>query len=406
MRGFGIGLGGIALAMGAVSAPLPAQEAASNIQEPAAVHNRLLTLDTHLDTPLHMMRPGWDIAERHDYITDNSQVDVPRMIEGGLDGGFFVIWTPQGELTEQGYAGAAAMAEARQQSILAMIAANPETVERADRADDAARIAATGRRFVYQSIENSYPLGEDIGALQRFYDNGVRMVGPVHSSTNQFADSATGEERWGGLSPLGRELVAEMNRLGIIVDGSHASDAAFDQMLELSATPIILSHSGPKTAFDHPRNLDDARIARLAETGGVISVNSIYLAPRGSSPEWEAIGARFMEMFAEDPEVQAAYVRDLRALEAVTPREDSDFEMYMASLLHLIAVAGVDHVGFGADWDGGGGVEGMRDITALPRVTARLLAAGHSEEDLAKMWSGNVLRLLRTAETHSAALVD
>ncbi|MGJ8536372.1 MAG: dipeptidase [Parasphingopyxis sp.] len=406
MRAFGIGLGGIALAMGTVSAPLQAQETASNIQEPAAVHHRLLTLDTHLDTPLHMMRPGWDIAERHDYVTDNSQVDVPRMIDGGLDGGFFVIWTPQGELTEQGYTRAAAMAEARQQTILAMIAANPETVERADRADDAARIAATGRRFVYQSIENSYPLGEHIGGLQRFYDNGVRMAGPVHSSTNQFADSATGEERWGGLSPLGRELVAEMNRLGIVVDGSHASDAAFDEMLELSATPIILSHSGPKAAFDHPRNLDDERIARLAETGGVISVNSIYLAPRGSSPEWDAIGARFMEMFSESAEVQAAYVRDLRALEAVTPREDTDFDMYMASLMHLIEVAGVDHVGFGADWDGGGGVEGMRDITALPRVTARLLAAGHSEEDLAKMWSGNVLRLLRAAETHSTALAD
>jgi membrane dipeptidase len=382
-----------------MEAPAPA-----SAPDPAAVHQRLLTLDTHLDTPLHFMRPGWSIADRHDFVTDNSQVDLPRMIEGGLDGGFFVIWTPQGELTQQGYANAAAMAEARQQSILAMIAANPETFERADRADDAARIAATGRRFVYQSIENSYPLGEDIAALQRFYDNGVRMVGPVHSATNQFSDSATGEERWGGLSPLGRELLAEMNRLGIIPDGSHASDAAFDHMVELSATPIILSHSGPKAAHDHPRNIDDARIRRLAETGGVIAVNSIYLVPRSDAPEWQEMSSRFMEMFSESREVQQAYVRDLRALEAVTPREDADFEMFMASLLHLIDVAGVDHVAFGADWDGGGGVENMRDITALPMITARLLAAGHGEEDLGKMWSGNVLRLLRQAEAHAAAV--
>ncbi|MGP1282585.1 MAG: dipeptidase [Parasphingopyxis sp.] len=398
----GIGAGAIAL-LAAACAPMEAPAPAS-ASDPAAVHQRLLTLDTHLDTPLHFMRPGWSIADRHDFVTDNSQVDLPRMIEGGLDGGFFVIWTPQGELTQQGYANAAAMAEARQQSILAMIAANPETVERADRADDAARIAATGRRFVYQSIENSYPLGEDIGALQRFYDNGVRMVGPVHSATNQFSDSATGEERWGGLSPLGRELLAEMNRLGIIPDGSHASDAAFDQMVELSATPIILSHSGPKAAHDHPRNIDDARIRRLAETGGVIAVNSIYLAPRSDGPEWQEMSSRFMEMFSESREVQQAYVRDLRALEAVTPREDADFEMFMASLLHLIDVAGVDHVAFGADWDGGGGVENMRDITALPMITARLLAAGHGEEDLGKMWSGNVLRLLRQAEAHAAAV--
>ena len=241
-----------------------------------------------------------------------------------------------------------------------------------------------------------------MSGLQRFYDNGVRMVGPVHSATNQFADSATGEEMWGGLSPLGRELVAEMNRLGIIPDGSHASDAAFDQMLELSATPIILSHSGPKTAHDHPRNLDDERIRSLAASGGVIAVNSIYLAPRSTAPEWRDMGRRFMEMFSESPEVQQAYVRDLRALEAVTPREDADFEMFMASLMHLIEVAGVDHVAFGADWDGGGGVENMRDITALPQITARLLAAGHDMSDLNKMWSGNVLRLLRAAEEHAA----
>lgn len=403
MRAFGFTMATVAFLLGSAAVPLAAQETASEAPKPDAVHDRLLTLDTHLDTPLHMMRPGWSIAERHDFATDNSQVDVPRMIEGGLDGGFFVIWTPQGELTEEGYEAAAVMAEARQQTILAMLAANPEILERADRADDAARIAETGRRFVYQSIENSYPLGEDIGALQRFYDNGVRMAGPVHSSTNQFADSSTGEETWGGLSPLGRELVAEMNRLGIVVDGSHASDTTFDQLLELSATPIILSHSGPKAAHDHPRNLDDARIAQLAESGGVISVNSIYLAPRSTSPEWQAMGGRFMEMFSETAEIQAAFVRDLRTLEAVTPREDADFEMYMASLLHLIAIAGVDHVGFGADWDGGGGVENMRDITALPMVTARLLAAGHDEEDLNKMWSGNVLRLLRAAEAHVGA---
>jgi membrane dipeptidase len=406
MRTFGIGLGTIALIIGSAAAPVAAQEAASDAAEPAAVHERLLTLDTHLDTPLHLMRPGWNIAERHDFTTDNSQVDVPRMIEGGLDGGFFVIWTPQGELNEQGYTRAAAMAEARQQTILAMLAANPEIIERADRADDAARIAATGHRFAFQSIENSYPLGDDIGALQSFYDNGVRMVGPVHSSTNQFADSSTGEAVWGGLSPLGRELVAEMNRLGIVPDGSHASDTAFDQMVELSATPIILSHSGPKAAHDHPRNLDDVRIARLAESGGVISANSIYLAPRSNSPEWQAMSGRFLEMFSESADEQAAYVRDLRALEAVTPREDTNFEIFMASLLHLIAVAGVDHVGFGADWDGGGGVENMRDITALPMITARLLAAGHSEADLGKMWSGNVLRLLRAAEEHAAAAVQ
>lgn len=406
VRTFGLSLGVATWAIIASSTAACAQDPAPEPVDSTTVHEQLLTLDTHLDTPLHMMRPGWSMADRHDFETDNSQVDIPRMIEGGLDGGFFVIWTPQGPLTDEGYVRAAGMAASRQQIILAMVAANSDQVERAGTADDAARIAATGRRFVYQSIENSYPLGEDISGLEQFYNNGVRMVGPVHSASNQFSDSATGEEMWGGLSPLGRALIGEMNRLGIIPDGSHASDAAFDQMVELSATPIILSHSGPKAAHDHPRNLDDDRIRRLAESGGVIAVNSIYLAPRSNAPEWQAISRRFMEMFSESAEVQQAYVRDLRALEAVTPREDADFEMFMASLMHLIEVAGVDHVAFGADWDGGGGVENMRDITALPQITARLLAAGHTMSDLNKMWSGNVLRLLRAAEAHAAGQGD
>ncbi len=358
----------IALCLAGAASAAPAQDA-------AAVHQGLLTLDTHLDTPLVLRRDGWDIAERHDWSDDGSQVDLPRMAEGGLDGGFFVIFTFQRPMTADYFDQALQWARGQQQIILDTVAANPDRMELAYTAEDAARIADQGKVFVYQSIENSAPLGMDIGTLQGFYDNGVRMVGPVHSETNQFADAATGTEIWGGLSPLGRELVAETNRLGIVLDVSHASDAAFDEIIALSATPVIASHSGPDAIHDHDRNLDDARLRRLAETGGVISVNSIYLSERFRPEEGR-------------------------------PYENSTFEMFMASLLHLIEVAGVDHVAFGADWDGGGGVEGMRDITGLPLVTERLLAAGHSVEDLEKMWSGNVLRLLRSAEDHAASLAS
>lgn len=370
---------------------------------PAAVHERILTLDTHLDTPVHFARPGWRIADRHDLATDVSQVDLPRMQEGGLDGGFFVIYTPQGELTDQGYADALAAAERRQQEILDMVAANSGSFALATGADDAERIAASGRRFVYQSIENSYPLGEDIGRLQRFYDRGVRMAGPVHFRNNQFADSATDEPRWNGLSPAGRALIAEMNRLGIVVDGSHASDAAIDDMIAASATPIILSHSGPRAIFDHPRNLDDEGIRRLAASGGVIAVNTVYLAAMNDLPDRDAVSEPLDNLASMTPEEQAAAVAALRAFDEAHPWPEADLDTFMASLLHLIEVAGVDHVAFGADWDGGGGVIGLRDITALPQVTERLLAAGFSEADIEKMWSGNVLRLLRAAEEHAAS---
>lgn len=366
------------------------------------VHERLLTLDTHLDTPIHFSRRGWSMADRHDIDSDTSQVDLVRMDEGGLDGGFFVIYTPQGALTAAGYAEARAAATRRQQEILDMAAANADRVALAYSADDAARIAAQGKVFAFQSIENSWPLGEDVSALRDFYERGVRMAGPVHSADNQFADSTTGEGRWGGLSPLGRELIAEMNRLGIVVDASHASDAAFDEMIELSATPMVLSHSGPRALYDHPRNLDDARIRRLADSGGAICVNSIFLADPIEDPAREEFMARAGD-YAELPLAeQQALIRQYRAIQGGYLRERADVDLLMTSLLHLLDVAGVDHVCMGFDWDGGGGVAGMRDITGLPQVTERLLAAGYSEADLEKIWSGNVLRLMRQAEAYAS----
>lgn len=394
------------LSLLAIAACAPSSEGSAPVAvsaTPAAIHEGLLTLDTHLDTPIHFARRGWSIADRHDYATDISQVDLLRMEEGGLDGGFFVIYTHQGDLTPAGYAKARAGAERRQQDILEMVAANRGSFELALTADDAERIAASGKRFVFQSIENSWPLGEDIGAMQGFYDRGVRMAGPVHSRDNQFGDSATGEGRWGGLSPAGRQWVAEMNRLGIVVDGSHSSDAAIDQLIALSATPIILSHSGPRALNGHARNLDDDGIRSVARSGGAICVNSVFLAPRESTPERDALDERLEAINDMTPEEQRAITAELRDLDARAPQEASTFEMFMASLLHLIDVAGVDHVCMGADWDGGGGVEGMRDISGLPQISERLLAAGYSEDDLQKMWSGNVLRLLRQAEAHAAS---
>lgn len=364
----------------------------------AQVHARLLTLDTHLDTPVHFGRPGWSIAARHSKADDMTQVDLPRMREGGLDGGFWVIFTEQGPLTSAGYAAARAYALKRSDEIAATVARNRGAMQLATRAEEAPAIARSGKRIVYQSIENSYPLGEDLSLLAEFHRRGVRMAGPVHSKDNQFADSTTGARRWGGLSPLGRRWVAEMNRLGMIIDASHASDAAFDQMLALSRTPLILSHSGPKAAFEHPRNLDDGRIKALAAKGGVIHVNSIFLAPFNNSPERDALWARQDRMTEMTPAEQKALAADFAALDARAPLQFADFDKFMASLLHLLKLVGPDHVGIGADWDGGGGVAGMDDVAALPRITERLLAAGYSEADCARIWSGNVLRLLKAAD--------
>jgi membrane dipeptidase len=372
--------------------------------EARALHERLLVLDTHLDTPHHFGRPGWSILDRHSYDTDLSQVDHPRMRDGGLDGGFWVIYTPQRSLTPQAYSRARDYAIRRAVRIREMIASHPDRFALALDAADAANISSAGKRSVYLSIENSYPLGTDLSLLDTFHDLGVRLIGPVHYAANQFADSSTDAAKWRGLSPLGRQLVQRANRLGMVLDASHASDASFDQMIELSKTPIVLSHSGVKHSLDHPRNIDDQRLRELAASGGVIQVivASDFLV---HTPAVAEISALQEELEAKLEGYTAAQIADLAArmrkaaVHHRVPR--ATFDDFMRSLLHAIAVAGVDHVGIGADWDGGGGVDGLQDVTDLPKVTAALLRAGYAEADIAKIMGGNILRVLEAAEAYA-----
>ena len=383
-----------------LAALLAAPGFAHDLVSPAdrLLHEQMLVLDTHLDTPMHFERSGWDFDKWHEYRWDLTQTDIPRMEAGGLDGGFFVIYTRQGELTPQGYAQARDGALMRAVAIQRVVAANGDKLGFATTAADAERLHKAGKRIVFQSIENSYPLGLDLTMLETFYKLGVRMAGPVHSRNNQFADSTTDKPRWNGLSPLGRQWVAEANRLGIIIDGSHSSDAAFDQLLALSKTPIILSHSGAKAMFDHPRNIDDERMRRLARAGGVMQLNTLFLIGHDTSDERSAIEARQEKWLELTPTERRQLVADKAALDAQRPYTEADFDLFMKSLLHAIRVMGVDHVGLGADWDGGGGLKGLEDVADLPKITARLRREGYGEADIEKIWSGNVLRLLRQAE--------
>jgi membrane dipeptidase len=373
-----------------------------------------LTLDSHLDTPMSFGRPGWSMMDNHTYADDLTQVDYPRMVRGGLDGGFFAIYTQQGPRTPEGYAAARDQALRRAVQIHEMVARNTGYFALATKADDAARIVAARRRVVYQSMENAYPIGKDLTLLKTFYDLGVRMVGPVHFSNNDLGDSATDPKgpEWHGLSPLGREFVAEANRLGIVIDASHASDLAFDQMLQLSTTPIILSHSGAKAVFNHPRNIDDARIRALAAKGGVIQINSYsdYMVRVPETPELDAeiraLNQKYGPYRTLSGETFRSYVRERRAIEARYPVPRATMNDLMAHILHVLKLVGPDHVGIGLDLDGGGGVTGLDDVEDIPEITRRLIAAGYSEADLAKIWSGNVLRLLREAEAKAAATVN
>jgi len=375
------------------------------------LHDSLVTLDTHLDAPINFARPGFDMMQRHSYGTSLSQVDYPRMVEGGLRGGFFAIYTPQGPNDDAGFRAARDAALLRAAEIREMVARNWRFFELAFNAADAARIAASGKRVVFQSIENSWPLGTDVTLLQSFHKLGVRMVGPVHFTNNQLADSATDPKgkTWNGLSPLGKDFVAEANRLGMILDASHASDDVFDQMLALSRSPIICSHSSCRAVHDHPRNLDDARIKKLADAGGTIQINSLsaYLVPTPANPELDkAQEEEFMRLrglAAMSPAQATATVADVaRRLIALrqsyhVPR--ATFDDYMKHLRHALDLVGPEHVGIGCDWDGGGGVTGMEDCASDWKITEALAKAGYTESALRAIWGGNVLRVLAKAES-------
>jgi membrane dipeptidase len=373
--------------------------------DPRRVHEAAVVLDTHFDTPANLGRPGWSILDRHDAVRDGSQVDLPRMIEGGVDGGFFAVFTPQGPRGAAGNAAARDHALYRASEIREMVARHSDRFALALTADDPARILAARKRFVFMSMENGSPVAGDLSLMQAFYRLGVRMIGPVHFRNSDLADSATDTPEWGGLSPAGRRFVAEANRLGMVIDASHASDASLDQMIALSEAPLILSHSGCKDVFDHPRNVDDARLRALAAKGGVIQINafSAYMVPTPRIPEREAalkdlgksLGVSGQDMTDAQ---RKAFTEGRKSIDARWPVPRANIDDFMKHMLHALAVVGPDHVGVSGDFDGGGGIDGLNDVSDYPEITRRLLAAGYSPADINKIWGGNALRVLKTTE--------
>lgn len=378
--------------------------------DPSDLHDSLLTLDAHLDTPALFHQERYDFSKRGSFFEDRTNVDLPRLQEGQLDGGFWVIYTAPGPLNEDAFREARTSALLRQMAIRELAAKYADSVELAFTADDAQRIHEAGKIIVFQSMENAYPIGNDLSLLEVFYTGGLRMLGLVHFKSNQFADSSTDDYLHGGLSGLGKEMVREANRLGMIVDASHASDDALRDMIELSSTPIILSHSGPDGVYEHARNVPDDLLLKLASTGGVVHVNAFpgYLEELTPSPERAAAMDKLREkygadFFAMSPSEQAKYSAERRILDKTIPAPRSSFEKYMEHLLYTINLLGVDHVGIGADWDGGGGVDGMSDVSFVPKITQALVDAGYTAQDIEKIWSGNLLRLMRAAESTKAA---
>ena len=335
-----------------------------------AIHDRVITLDTHADINTQ------NFTIETNYTQDlDTQVNLPKMFNGGLDAAFFIVYTAQGEINPDGYAAAYANAIDKFTAIhrLAEEIA-PDQIELAYTSDDVRRIAAAGKKVALIGIENAYPVGPDLSNIEKFYDLGGRYMSLAHNGHNQFSDSQTGERDgiyWHrGLSEMGRFAIREMNRLGIMVDISHPSRDSIMQTLELSRAPVIASHSSVRALTNHSRNLDDEMLLALKENGGVVQtvafgsyVNELRRA------HWAAGGD-----FADAPSATVA-----------------DFVDHIDYLVNLI---GIDHVGISSDFDGGGGLVGWNDASETFNVTLELVRRGYTESEIEQMWSGNLLRVL------------
>jgi membrane dipeptidase len=379
------------------------------------IHERVLALDTHVDIPLDFATAAVDPGG-----FTRLQVDLPKMRAGGLDAAFFIVYTPQGPLTAEGFAAARAVAATRLSAIHRFVAAYPGEVSLARSAAEARKIARSGRVVAFIGMENAFPLGpdpseEDIARLAR---DGVRYVGIAHFGHNQFGDSSNpsadagdAREKWGGLSPKGRDLVGMLNRQGMMVDVSHASRKVMLEAARLSAAPIIASHSGVKAIADSPRNLDDEQLLALKANGGVVQIVALDDYVKPLTAEQRALRNKIRKELdletsakreAMSLETAALYERRMEEVWRIAPRATvADFVDHID---HAVKVAGIDHVGIASDFDGGGGVVGWRDATETLNVTRELVRRGYSEAEIAKIWGGNLLRALGEVEIRSRAL--
>lgn len=373
-----------------------------------AIHERVLTLDTHDDIEFNFATPEVDPGVR-----DGRQVTIPKMKEGKLDVGTFIVYVGQTERTPANYEKAKADAMIKFNAIHRMAEEMyPDEIEVALTAADVQRIHDSGKLVAAIAIENGYVIGKDLSLLKKYKDLGAHYITLAHNGHNDISDSANPRPQFGdegsehnGISAFGEEVIAEMNRLGILVDVSHISMEAAIDAARLSKAPIIASHSSTKAIHDVSRNMSDEAMLALKETGGVINIVALDSFVKGDSPEKEKavadlraeFGITNGSSFRELSEAQRlAYRQKMEMIDTKMPGPNvADMVDHIDYAVELL---GIDYVGISSDFDGGGGIVGWMDASESPNVTRELVKRGYSEEDIAKLWGGNYLRAWAEAE--------
>ena len=364
------------------------------------IHEKAVTVDSHTDTPLYFTRSGFDIGELHNAREHGSKLDLPRMEAGGLDAVFFAVFVGQDERSSAGNEKAFQRADALFDAIDTEVKRNESKAEIALDAGDVQILKKTGKRAIYIGLENGYPIGNDLSLVQYFYDRGARYITLCHTENNDICDSSTDSVEFNGLSSFGELVVEEMNRIGMMVDVSHISDSAFFDVIRLSKAPVIASHSSARAVCDHPRNLSDEMLRALAKNGGVAQVCllSDYVKKMPPNPQRDSAQAalrvkyrNFKNLSDEESERATA---EWRTMNRQYPRILATVSDYVDHIDHIVKVAGINHVGIGSDFDGGGGLADCFDVSEFPNVTIELLRRGYTEEEITKIWGGNFFRVM------------
>lgn len=383
------------------------------------IHKRVMVLDTHVDINVS------NFTEEKNYTQElDNQVNLPKMEKGGLDVAWFIVYTGQGELNEEGYDKAYKNAMSKFEAIHRLVKdIAPKRIGLATTSEEARKIYASGKKVAMIGVENAYPLGTDISRVKQFYDLGARYMSLSHNGHSQFCDSNTGEKDnvWlhNGVSEIGKEVIKEMNKWGIMIDVSHPSKKSMEDMIKLTKAPIIASHSSARALCNHSRNLDDEQLNWIKENGGVVQTvafNSYLNTEKHAA--YNKAATSFMEKIAKeqgftimsradarklDEKAQQAYYEQymkIRKLAQDKMAENPDqFDPVSVSdfvdhIDYMVKKIGLDHVGISSDFDGGGGVDGWNDASETLNVTVELVRRGYTEAQIEKLWSGNLLRVL------------
>jgi membrane dipeptidase len=368
------------------------------------IHASILTVDTHCDTPMDFSDPNFDLGVR----SEEGCVDFPKMKEGGLHAEFFAVFTGQGPRNDSAY-------NVVHQKALDIFNAIHKNVEKnssmagiALSSDDAYRLKKEGKIAAFIGVENGYPVGKDLARIRQYFDLGARYMSLSHSKNNDICDSSTdpdGPENE-GLSPFGIRVVEEMNMLGMMVDISHISDKSFYDVLKLTKTPVLASHSSCRALCGSPRNLSDDMLLALKENGGVIQICILgnYLKTPEPNPEMEQklkeLGAKYGDYNFLGDSVKKLMRAEYRSIRK-TYEKPATVKDVVDHIDHVVQVIGIDYVGIGTDFDGGGGVEGCRTASDMKNITVELLRRGYSKAEIAKIWGENVMRVMQKAEDYA-----